>query len=50
MDEQAFEKAHAADRMSREKLIDGIDGFSKALVSLEGLLLARLSVLELEAA
>lgn len=50
LDEQAFEKAHAADRMSHEKLTDGIDGFSKALVSLEGLLLARLSVLEMKAA
>lgn len=50
LDEQAFEKAHAADRMSHEKLTEGIDGFSKALVSLEGLLLARLSALEVKAA
>ncbi|MGI4826728.1 MAG: transaldolase [Janthinobacterium lividum] len=50
LDQQAFEKAHAADRMSHEKLTDGIDGFSKALVSLEALLLARLSSLDAKAA
>ncbi|MGI4827611.1 MAG: transaldolase [Janthinobacterium lividum] len=50
LDQQAFEKAHAADRMSHEKLTDGIDGFSKALVSLEALLLARLSSLNAKAA
>ena len=47
LDQQAFERLHAADRMAREKLTDGIEGFSKALVSLESLLAERL--LELEA-
>lgn len=46
VDEQTFEKMHAEDRMAHEKLTDGIEGFSNALVSLESLLLKRLAVLE----
>jgi transaldolase len=46
VDEKTFESIHAADRMSHEKLTEGIEGFSKALVSLEDLLLKRLGILE----
>lgn len=49
VDEQTFEKMHATDRMAHEKLTEGIAGFSKALVSLEGLLLKRLGDLETKA-
>lgn len=38
MDEAAFREAHEADRMAREKLEEGITGFSKAVVALEKLL------------
>src|SRR6516225_4746146 len=46
MDEAAFERMHAEDRMAHDKLTEGIEGFSKALVSLENLLANRLAVLE----
>ncbi|MGC2637081.1 MAG: transaldolase [Acidobacteriaceae bacterium] len=46
IDEATFEKMHAADRMAHDKLSEGIDGFSKALVQLEQLLARRLSELE----
>lgn len=46
IDEATFEKMHAADRMAKDKLSEGIDGFSKALVQLEQLLAKRLSELE----
>ncbi len=42
MDEAAFRAMHAADRMANEKLTEGIEGFSKALASLEVLLGERL--------
>jgi len=42
---EVFDKMHAADRMSTEKLAEGIEGFSKALVSLEELLAERLGAL-----
>jgi transaldolase len=42
MDEAAFRKAHAADPMASDKLSEGIDGFTKALVSLEKSLGERL--------
>jgi transaldolase len=45
MDEATFRAMHAADAMANEKLAEGIDGFSKALVELEGKLTARLAVL-----
>jgi transaldolase len=45
MDEAAFRAAHEADRMAKEKLDEGIAGFSKALVALEKLLHERLKVL-----
>jgi transaldolase len=38
IDEAAFRAAHAADPMSRDKLDEGIAGFSKAIVALEKLL------------
>ena len=46
MDERAFARMHAADRMANEKLAEGIEGFSKALVALENLLEDRLAELE----
>jgi len=45
MDEKAFRAAHAEDRMAREKLDEGIAGFSKAIVALEKLLGERLAAL-----
>ena len=46
MDKAIFEKMHVADRMAFDKLAEGIDGFTKALESLEKLLAERLSTLE----
>ena len=46
MDKATFEQMHASDRMASEKLDEGIKGFSKALVTLEELLTARLAKLE----
>jgi transaldolase len=46
MDKAAFDKMHAADRMATDKLKEGIDGFSAALVKLESMLAARLAALE----
>lgn len=46
IDKATFEKMHAENRMATDKLAEGIDGFSKALVSLEGLLSERLAALE----
>jgi transaldolase len=46
IDKATFDKMHAADRMAHDKLSEGIDGFSKALVELEQLLAKRLSELE----
>jgi transaldolase len=45
MDEAAFRKMHQADEMASFKLQEGIDGFSKALVELEGMLGERLAQL-----
>ncbi len=42
-----FDKMHAENRMATDKLQEGIDGFSKALESLEDQLEARLQELEL---
>ncbi len=41
LDEAAFRKAHDADKMAKDKLDEGIAGFSKALVALEKLLEER---------
>jgi transaldolase len=46
VDKATFERMHAANRMATEKLAEGIDGFTKALESLEEILAARLAVLE----
>jgi transaldolase len=46
MDKATFEKMHADNRMASNKLAEGIDGFSKALVSLEELLAERLENIE----
>ena len=40
-DEATFRRMHEDDRMANDKLAEGIDGFSKALVSLETLLEER---------
>lgn len=42
MDEAIFRKMHEEDPMATEKLAQGIEGFSKSLVTLEELLAARL--------
>jgi len=46
IDKATFERMHAENRMASDKLAEGIDGFTKALESLEGILSARLAVLE----
>ncbi|MFO5494164.1 MAG: transaldolase [Cuspidothrix sp.] len=46
IDKATFEKMHAGDRMASDKLAEGIDGFTKALISLENLLAERLAKLE----
>ncbi len=45
MDKATFDKMHAADQMASDKLKEGIDGFSKAIVDLETLLEKRLSTI-----
>ncbi|HTB98974.1 MAG TPA: transaldolase [Terracidiphilus sp.] len=46
MDKVAFDRMHEADRMAHDKLKEGIEGFSAALVNLEKLLANRLCALE----
>ena len=46
MDQATFERMHAADRMAKEKLAEGIAGFTQALETLESLLATRLKALE----
>jgi transaldolase len=46
IDKATFDRMHAENRMASDKLAEGIDGFTKALESLEGILSARLAVLE----
>ncbi|MGA3081950.1 MAG: transaldolase [Terracidiphilus sp.] len=50
VDKAAFDAMHAADRMATDKLKEGIEGFSAALVKLETLLGKRLAELEATAA
>jgi transaldolase len=45
MTEQVFRKMHEEDKMAKEKLEEGIQGFSKALVALEKQMAERLSQL-----
>jgi transaldolase len=49
MDKDVFEWMHDADRMATDKLKEGIEGFSAALVKLETLLATRLAALEARA-
>jgi len=46
MDKATFDRMHAENRMATEKLSEGIEGFKKALETLEKLLADRLAVLE----
>jgi transaldolase len=46
IDHATFDKMHAADRMAKDKLAEGIAGFSKALVNLETMLARRITELE----
>ena len=46
IDKATFDRMHAADRMASEKLKEGIEGFSAALVKLETMLAKRLAELE----
>jgi transaldolase len=46
MDKATFERMHEENRMAHEKLAEGIEGFSKALETLETLLADRLTSLE----
>jgi transaldolase len=46
VDKATFDRLHAADRMATDKLKEGIEGFSAALVKLETLLAGRLAALE----
>jgi transaldolase len=45
MDEATFRRMHEADKMAKDKLAEGIEGFSKALVALEKLLGDKLAAL-----
>jgi transaldolase len=49
VDKATFDAMHAADRMATDKLKEGIEGFSAALVKLETLLAKRLAELETRA-
>lgn len=46
MDKETFDQMHHSDRMASEKLAEGIQGFTKALIALEKLLAKRLAYLE----
>jgi transaldolase len=46
IDKATFDRMHSENRMASEKLAEGIDGFTKALESLEKLLADRLASLE----
>ena len=46
MDKETFDILHDGNRMATDKLKEGIEGFSAALVKLEGLLAKRLAELE----
>jgi transaldolase len=46
MDEATFRKMHDVDRMAKEKLDEGIQGFSKAIVALEKLMAERIKALD----
>ena len=46
IDKATFDRMHAEDKMATDKLKEGIEGFSAALVKLEQLLAKRLAELE----
>ena len=46
IDKETFDRMHAEDKMATDKLKEGIEGFSAALVKLEQLLAKRLAELE----
>lgn len=46
VDKETFDRMHKEDRMANDKLAEGIEGFTKALITLEELLAARLAQLE----
>ncbi len=46
IDKETFDRMHAEDKMANDKLKEGIEGFSAALVKLEQLLANRLAELE----
>ncbi len=46
VDAAAFRRMHEQDRMAKEKLSEGIAGFSKAIVALERLLANRIAELD----
>jgi transaldolase len=48
-DEAGFRKAHEADKMAKDKLEEGIQGFSKAIAALEKLLDERYKALRTKA-
>jgi transaldolase len=50
VDKATFDRMHAEDRMATDKLKEGIEGFSAALVKLETLLAKRLTELEAKVA
>jgi len=50
IDKATFDRMHAENRMATDKLKEGIEGFSSALVNLESLLSKRLTELEAHAA
>jgi len=50
MDKATFDKMHGEDRMAHDKLKEGIEGFSKALVNLETILAHRITELQPEPA
>jgi transaldolase len=49
VDKASYDKLHVGDRMASDKLAEGIEGFTKALVALEKLLAERLATLESKA-
>ncbi|MDE3188326.1 MAG: transaldolase, partial [Acidobacteriota bacterium] len=49
VDKATFDRMHAEDRMATDKLKEGIEGFSAALVKLETMLAKRLAELEARA-
>jgi transaldolase len=46
VDKETFDRMHEENRMAKEKLAEGIEGFTKALETLEKLLSDRLAALE----